>query len=70
MNPEENPWSDGEQILKPCLTCKIPLPLTMYYRERNKPDGRRATCKECVKARSRAKRAETVATLLNNWGRA
>jgi len=55
---------------KSCLTCKLPLPLSMYYRDGNKTDGRRATCKECEKARSRIRRQAKISTILNNWGRA
>ena len=39
---------------KTCATCRATLPLTGFHPDRTRADGRRATCKDCRRAESRA----------------
>lgn len=42
-------------MLKTCPKCERPLPLTSFYRDRRRPSGRHALCKECHHASARAR---------------
>jgi len=48
--------------VKACGVCRLAQPLEEFYRDGNKPDGRRATCKTCERTR-RALRQRELATV-------
>lgn len=46
--------------MKKCRTCREKLPPEQFYRQVGNTDGLMGTCKECVKARVRAYRANNL----------
>lgn len=40
---------------KPCANCGETKPLTDFHRHAKSPQGRRSSCKECVRAQERAR---------------
>ncbi|WP_146134153.1 hypothetical protein [Chlorogloea sp. CCALA 695] len=52
---------------KICSSCKIELPITSYWKDRSKPSGVRAYCKECSNTSSKAwqRQNNTRMTALN-----
>lgn len=47
--------------MKTCSTCRKPLPLTDYHRDRRRPDGHKSRCKRCPLAPIYAERARNPA---------
>lgn len=43
---------------KPCANCGETKPLDDFHRHAKSPQGRRSSCKECVRAQERARRAK------------
>ena len=55
---------------KQCTVCNQIKPLSEYYRDKIKKDGRASTCKECAKARTvrwRKKHPERAAAASDRW---
>jgi hypothetical protein len=40
--------------MKTCVACGIVKPLALFHRRRDRADGRRDECKECMRRRSKA----------------
>ena len=54
-------WQETRETMdksKTCTTCERSLPLSDFYRDKRRADGRYSECKSCTKARRRLQDAE------------
>ena len=56
-------------VVKCCSGCGVVKPLGDFHRDRNRPDGRKYRCKECIKEDSRRYREENRAKVLERQRR-